>query len=216
MTEIAALIADMVRAGVDPDLIGRTADALAQREVMPTIIDEAAERRRAKDRERKRLRNSAESAEIPEALSSLEVSPQTPFPKPTNPSPLSPLKGPPFPSDFETWYRTYPHKVQRGAAERAFPKARQIASLEELLAGVERYVASKPADRPWQNPATWLNGKGWLDTPAPVARAGPEPRRTVHSAAEKLLREMELADAIPASEIEGNHPPPRQLAYVRQ
>ncbi|AMM84037.1 hypothetical protein AZF01_06415 [Martelella sp. AD-3] len=32
MSEVAALIADMVRAGVDADLIGRTAQALAERE----------------------------------------------------------------------------------------------------------------------------------------------------------------------------------------
>ena len=29
MTEIACLIADMIRAGVDPDLVGRTAEAFA-------------------------------------------------------------------------------------------------------------------------------------------------------------------------------------------
>lgn len=64
MSDVAALIADMVRAGVDPELIGRTAAALAQREPVK-IVDEQAERRRAKDRQRKRLRNSAETAEIP-------------------------------------------------------------------------------------------------------------------------------------------------------
>jgi hypothetical protein len=81
------------------------------------------------------------------------------------------------PSAFEIWYRTYPHKVQRGAAEKAFPKALELAgSVEALIAGVRRYMASKPPDRQWQNPATWLNGKGWLDAPAtvvPMARAGP-------------------------------------------
>lgn len=73
-------------------------------------------------------------------------------------------------ADFETWYGHYPHKVQRGAAERAFLKAISITTLEELIAGVHRYIASKPADRQWQNPATWLNGKGWLDAPAPAPR----------------------------------------------
>lgn len=68
--------------------------------------------------------------------------------------------------DFEAWYSHYPHKVQRGAAERAFPKALAQASLQELIDGVHRYIESKPVDRPYQNPATWLNGKGWLDQPA--------------------------------------------------
>lgn len=75
---------------------------------------------------------------------------------------------------FEDWYRAYPHKVQRGAAERAWPKARSLASQSELIEGLRRYVASKPVDRPWQNPATWLNGKGWLDQPGQVqSRASP-------------------------------------------
>ena len=59
---------------VDPDLIGRTAAALADRTPI-RVPDEEAERRRAADRARKRLRKSAETAE--------EVSPQ----KETSPTP---------------------------------------------------------------------------------------------------------------------------------
>lgn len=64
MTDVGALIADLVRAGVDPELVGRTARALAEREAV-IVTDKQAERRRHADRERKRLRNSAESAETP-------------------------------------------------------------------------------------------------------------------------------------------------------
>ena len=71
--------------------------------------------------------------------------------------------------EFEDWYARYPHKVQRGAAERAFVKARKLASLEDLIRGVHSYIATKPEDRQWQNPATWLNGKGWMDEPAGFA-----------------------------------------------
>lgn len=62
MSDVAALIADMVRQGIDPDIIGRTAEALSQ----VNNVDRQAERRRARDRARKqeaRLRNSAESAD---------------------------------------------------------------------------------------------------------------------------------------------------------
>jgi hypothetical protein len=75
MTDVAQLIADMVRAGIDPDIIGRTAAALSEREPVK-IVDEQAERRRAKDRERKRLRNSAENAEV---CGIKEASPHTPL-----------------------------------------------------------------------------------------------------------------------------------------
>lgn len=80
MTDVAALIADMVRAGVDPDLIGRAAAALAERDPI-RIVDEQAERRRAADRERKRLRNSAESAETDLEKETL---PHTPTQEKTN------------------------------------------------------------------------------------------------------------------------------------
>lgn len=85
MTDIAALIADMVKAGVDAELIGRTAAALAQREPV-RVVDEQAERRRAADRERKRLRNSAESAESAEEVSPKKESSPTPPKEKTTPS----------------------------------------------------------------------------------------------------------------------------------
>ena len=50
---VASLIADLVRAGTDPELVGRVAEALAKRDAV-VIKDEQAERRRAADRERKR------------------------------------------------------------------------------------------------------------------------------------------------------------------
>lgn len=52
MSHVASLIADMVREGVSPELIGRTAQALADLAATPKV-DETAERRRAADRERK-------------------------------------------------------------------------------------------------------------------------------------------------------------------
>lgn len=53
MSDVATLIADMVRSGIDPELIGRTAALLAEREPVK-IVDDQAERRRAIDRLRKR------------------------------------------------------------------------------------------------------------------------------------------------------------------
>lgn len=72
----------------------------------------------------------------------------------------------PLAQEFAIWWRAYPHKVDKGHAERAFVRARKLASLDELLAGVARYIRDKPVSRPWCNPGTWLNGKRWLDEPA--------------------------------------------------
>jgi hypothetical protein len=67
---------------------------------------------------------------------------------------------------FDAWYATFPHKVGVAAARRAFDSALRKASLETLIDGVRAYVASKPPDRPYCNPATWLNQERWLDSPA--------------------------------------------------
>lgn len=89
MNDVAELIADMARAGVDPDLIGRTAALLAAREPV-VLADQQAERRREKDRERKRLRNSAESAESAPHPPSLDKESTPTPPKEIKPTPLTP------------------------------------------------------------------------------------------------------------------------------
>lgn len=173
MLDLAATIASMEADGMDAAMIVRALKCVVL--AAPSQVDAAAERRRATDRERKRLRKSAEVCGNPSSPD--KEAPHTPKEiNPINSAPIPP-KGSPFPrqtdTEFERWYRGYPHKVQRGAAERAFVKARKIADMDALIAGVARYAA-KQDDRPWQNPATWLNGKGWLDEPAqPMARDGP-------------------------------------------
>lgn len=71
-------------------------------------------------------------------------------------------------AEFEVFYQAYPHKVGRPAAAKSFTKANKKAPLEQILAGLETYIGSKPPDRPWCNPATWLNQERWNDHPAPV------------------------------------------------
>ncbi len=68
--------------------------------------------------------------------------------------------------DFDEWWETYPDKVGKGTAERAFAKALTKTSIDQLMAGVAAYKVNKPVDRAWCHPATWLNGERWLDRPA--------------------------------------------------
>lgn len=91
------LIADMIREGVDPDIIQRVVLALVNVNSSSTVfIDESAERRRAADRERKANKknipqNSAENNEfdlIP-SPSSLPLPPSFSLPS-TPPLPLTP------------------------------------------------------------------------------------------------------------------------------
>lgn len=65
--------------------------------------------------------------------------------------------------DFETWWQKYPRKVAKFAAQKAYRKARRMASVQELIDGIDRYVAHKPAYADFCHAATWLNSGRWLD-----------------------------------------------------
>lgn len=76
---------------------------------------------------------------------------------------------------LETFWPKYPHKVGKPDAAKAFARARKSSSLEQIMAGLDFYVSSKPADRPWLNPSTFLNQERFNDRPATVsARASPQ------------------------------------------
>jgi hypothetical protein len=90
--------------------------------------------------------------------------------------------------EFVEFWTAFPNKVGKPKAKAAFGPARKRASFDEIMAGLRRYVATKPADRAWMNPQTFLNGDRWGDQPAPVvvpmARGSP-PRNGMMN----LLRE---------------------------
>ena len=190
MSEVGDIIADLVKAGVDAALVGRVASALAARE--PVLVpDEQAERRRAADRERKRLRKSADSAE---RLPPKEKSP-TP-PKEITPNPFSEAEASSngARASFAEFWTLFPNKVGKRDAEKAFATAIRRAPFEAIMAGLQRYVA-KTDDRPWCNPATFLNQNRWEDQPAATpprqATAPPKPekpRNAGEAARQELMR----------------------------
>lgn len=78
-----------------------------------------------------------------------------------------------WPADFrEQFWNKYPNKVGK-------PKA--LAKLEgvarrgvlvpwmEIMDGLDRYIRSKPPDRSWLNPETFINQERWADQPANVS-----------------------------------------------
>ncbi len=73
---------------------------------------------------------------------------------------------------FKIFWDRWPNKVGKPAAEKAFVKVWR--ELPEIIAGVDRYVATMPAGRQWLNPATFLNQRRWEDAPAPVAAPQPQ------------------------------------------
>lgn len=78
-----------------------------------------------------------------------------------------------WPPDFrEQFWLQYPNKVGKADALRSLDRARKSGvGWLELMVGLARYV-SKTDDRPWCNPATWLNQQRWTDEPANGGRNG--------------------------------------------
>lgn len=98
------------------------------------------------------------------------------------------------PFDFIKFWTAWPNRVGKPAAQKAFKSARRRASLEEILAGVESYIRDKPPDRPWLNPATFLNQNRWEDRPAAVGTQNAKPRSQIIQAADDLRRKIASFD----------------------
>ena len=130
----------------------------------PDIL--AAELRREKDRERKRV--STESTETHIILDN-------------NKTPEGGCGGKPrsvASTEFEVLWKRYPLKKSKGKALKAFPAARKIATFDELSAGVDRLIAEKRDPKFWPYFASWLNALGWLDEPERKLSVVGTPQRT--------------------------------------
>lgn len=68
---------------------------------------------------------------------------------------------------FERFWQRYPRKQAKPKAQNAFAKALKTSDIETIMAGLEAYIATKPAYQDWAMPATWLNQERWADEPAP-------------------------------------------------
>ena len=64
---------------------------------------------------------------------------------------------------FEAFWKSYPRRVAKGAARKAFDKAIKKTTLENMLKAITEYVAKKPEKIDFKHPATWLNGECWDD-----------------------------------------------------
>lgn len=75
-------------------------------------------------------------------------------------------------NDFETFWKTYPKKIGKGAAEKAWEHAvKEPEGSAAFLEVVVKAVEEQKRSAQWQkedgqyipNPATWLNQRRWLD-----------------------------------------------------
>jgi hypothetical protein len=71
---------------------------------------------------------------------------------------------------FEQFWRTYPRRIGKGAARKAFEKALKLATFEEIMTGITRQLPyySSREQQFIPHPTTWLNQERWADEPQPV------------------------------------------------
>lgn len=67
--------------------------------------------------------------------------------------------------DFSVFWARYPSRIGKLDAQKAYQVARKHATAEELLAGVSRYINTKPDWQHYKNPGPWLRAGRWLDEP---------------------------------------------------
>jgi uncharacterized protein YdaU (DUF1376 family) len=113
---------------------------------------------------------AAQAEQVHGTCNDTRVPPSTLVPD-TSPSvaiaPSGVTRGQAWPRDaFDQFWKRYPAKVGKGAAEKAFAKARagsQAPPFAALLDSLDAYIRHKPPDREWCHPTTWLNQGRWND-----------------------------------------------------
>lgn len=80
------------------------------------------------------------------------------------------------PDGFDEFWRTYPLKIARNTAIRAYAKAlKSGARAEQILEGARRYESEQSQEDPkfTKHPTTWLNGGCWDDQAQPPRSTSP-------------------------------------------
>jgi len=169
--DLAQTIKLMIDAGCDTEQIKRVCDGHYEHE------QTKRETQRAKWREvkqKQRLSNVSTKNSVDIVDLSPPSSPSDGFP----PGIYNPLYTPPSltPSSspshtrvregFDLFWKSYPRKTGKGAAEKAWAKAALKTPADEIVGKLAKYTW--PEDPQFiPHPATWLNQKRWLDeTPA--------------------------------------------------
>jgi hypothetical protein len=82
---------------------------------------------------------------------------------------LEPKNVEPLNSAIEQFWAIYPRRTAKGRVPDALRKALRKATIEEIVAGAERYRDDPNREDAFtQYPATWLNAEGWDDDPLPL------------------------------------------------
>jgi DNA-binding transcriptional ArsR family regulator len=209
--KVAKLLSVLGECGlIDSDEEGLRPHNWNGRQYKSDVADPTAALRQKAYRERNKNRNGHRNATVTvtDTRADTEQITETEQKKKTR---ASALAEPWSEVDRNRFWEMFPNKVGKGDAMKAFDKATHKTAPDVLFQALLRY-ANKTDDRPFCNPATWLNQERWLDQPA----ANPNGRRTVQQAADDLLAKLRSFDEPAPSGLcdgEGQNPvrllPPR-------
>jgi DNA-binding transcriptional regulator YhcF (GntR family) len=99
--------------------------------------------------------------------------------------------------EFDMFWKSYPIKVGKAAAQKAWVKAIKVETADVIIAGAIRY-----ADDPNRHPsftahaATWLNAHRWNDSALPPRVLTPEERREKELAESRAKSEKERLETL--------------------
>ena len=100
--------------------------------------------------------------------------------------------------DFDSWWETYPRKVGKGDAKKAFVKARKKVDQQTIIIGTQNLIqeiAKHGTELKFiKHPTKWLNGQCWSDEPTPANRAsanGSKPQGSLTSAIGNVLSRLQ-------------------------
>lgn len=98
---------------------------------------------------------------------------------------------------FDMFWDKYPRKVGKQAAEKAFAKALKLASVEDIVAGAERYAKDpNRVDAFTAHPTTWLNAGRWADGPLPERIKTADEKRAEEKRISEERRQREIAETL--------------------
>lgn len=174
MSFSAAQITQLLDLGLTPDQLRGVIEIMAVKTRSPS----------AERMARKRERDASQSVTC-DAQVTRTSDAKVPSASPSSSPPIPPLITTPSPSskilvvvqargeivsDFDDFWKVYPNKVGKPTAKLAYERAlrRHEAGSDpptpqSILAGLLRYTRHKPPDRPWLNPATFLNQERFND-----------------------------------------------------
>lgn len=118
--------------------------------------------------------------------------------EPKDPQGVLEVPVPTIADDFAEWWKAYPRKTAKKAAEKAYKAARRGGATQEaLIAGIERSVRSwqregRAKDK-YPYPATWLNQGRWEDeetTPQDVFERPVQRQPTANDVAQQMIQRM--------------------------